>query len=86
MFGRLDWVLPKSLPTRILYVFVPYSVNNTRAIVDRSQWSCGLIHELFLPAQTLGSWFRIPLEAWMSVCVCFYSVYVVLCVGSAATG
>jgi hypothetical protein len=36
-------------------------------------------------AGTLGSWVRIPVEAWMSVCV--YSVCVVLCVGSGlATG
>jgi hypothetical protein len=31
-------------------------------------------------ARTLGSWVRIPLEAWMPVFV--YSVCVVLCVGS----
>jgi hypothetical protein len=32
------------------------------------------------PAWTLGSWVRIPLEAWMFVCV--YSVFVLSCVGS----
>jgi hypothetical protein len=38
----------------------------------------------FSPAQTLGSWDRIPLEAWMSMC--FYAMFV-LCVGSGlATG
>jgi hypothetical protein len=37
------------------------------------------------PAWTLGSWVRIPLEAWMFVCV--YSVLVLTCVGSGlATG
>jgi hypothetical protein len=37
------------------------------------------------PAQTLGSWVRIPLEAWMFGCVC--SVFVLSCVGSClATG
>jgi hypothetical protein len=42
-------------------------------------------HELSPLARTLGSWVRIPLEAWMSVCV--YSVCVVLRVGSGlATG
>jgi hypothetical protein len=46
----------------------------------RSQWPPGLRHKLSSPAQTLGSWVRIPLEAWMYVCV--YSVCVVLCVGS----
>jgi hypothetical protein len=32
------------------------------------------------PAWTLGSWVRIPLEAWMFVCV--YSVFVLSCAGS----
>jgi hypothetical protein len=48
-------------------------------------WPRGLRHEPFWTARTVGTWIRIPLEAWMSVCV--YSVYVVLCVGSGlATG
>jgi hypothetical protein len=52
---------------------------------SRSQWPRGLRHELSSLARTLGSWVRIPVEAWMSVCV--YSVCVVLCVGSGlATG
>jgi hypothetical protein len=46
----------------------------------RSQWPCGLRHELPSLACTLGSWVRIPLYAWISVCV--YSFCVVLCVGS----
>jgi hypothetical protein len=45
-----------------------------------SQWPRGLRHELSLLAQTLVSWVRIPLKAWMSVCV--YSVFVISCVGS----
>jgi hypothetical protein len=36
-----------------------------------------LRHELPLLAQTLGSWVRIPLEAWISMCV--YSVFVLYC-------
>jgi hypothetical protein len=36
----------------------------------RSQWPRGLRHELFSLAQTLGTWVSIPLEPWMSVCVC----------------
>jgi hypothetical protein len=44
----------------------------------RSQCPRGLRHELSSPAQTLGSWVRIPLEAWMSVCI--YSVFVMSCV------
>jgi hypothetical protein len=31
----------------------------------RSQWPRGLRHEMPSPAFTLGSWVRIPLEAWM---------------------
>jgi hypothetical protein len=42
--------------------------------VHRSQWPRGLGHELSSLARTLGSRVRIPLEAWMSVCV--YSVFV----------
>jgi hypothetical protein len=51
-----------------------------------SQCPRGLRHELSSPARTLVSWVRIPLKAWMYVCI--YSVsYVVLCVGSGlATG
>jgi hypothetical protein len=40
----------------------------------RSQWPRGLRHEPSSLARTLGSWVRIPLEVWMSVCV--YSVFV----------
>jgi hypothetical protein len=42
--------------------------------VGRSQWPRGLKHEPSLLGRTLGSWVRIPLKAWMSVCV--YSVFV----------
>jgi hypothetical protein len=42
--------------------------------ICRSQWPRGVRHELSSPAQTLASWVRIPLEAWMSVFV--YSVCV----------
>jgi hypothetical protein len=53
--------------------------------MSRSQWLRGLRHELSSLARTLGSWVRIPLKAWLSVCV--YSVCVVLRVGSGlATG
>jgi hypothetical protein len=40
----------------------------------RSQWPRGLAHELSSLARTLRSWVRIPLKAWMSLCV--YSVFV----------
>jgi hypothetical protein len=50
-----------------------------------SQWPSGLKHEMSSPAWTLGSWVRIPLEAWMFVWV--YSVFVLSCVGRGlATG
>jgi hypothetical protein len=43
-------------------------------------------HKMSSPAQSLRSWIRIPLEAWMSVCVILY-VHVVMCVGRGlATG
>jgi hypothetical protein len=47
---------------------------------SRSRWPHDQRHEVSGPAWTLGSWVRIPLDTWMSVCV--YSVCVVLCVGS----
>jgi hypothetical protein len=37
----------------------------------QSQWPHSLRHELSLLAQTLGSWVRIPLKAWMSVLCAF---------------
>jgi hypothetical protein len=46
----------------------------------RSKWWRGLRHELSSLIQTLGSWVRIPLKAWLSVCI--YSVFVLSCVGS----
>jgi hypothetical protein len=48
----------------------------------RPQRPRGLKHETSSPARTLGSWVRIPLTAWMSVCV--YSVFVLFCVLIAA--
>jgi hypothetical protein len=39
-----------------------------------SQWPRGLRNEMSSLPRTLGSWVRIPLEAWMSVCV--YPVFV----------
>jgi hypothetical protein len=41
-----------------------------------------LWHELPYLARKLESWVRIPLKAWMSVCV--YSVFVLFCVYVAA--
>jgi hypothetical protein len=63
----------------ILYITCPthYSVFDFR-----SQWPRGLGHELSSPSPTLRSCVRIPLEAWMSVCV--YSMFVLSCVQLAA--
>jgi hypothetical protein len=58
----------------ILIRLLLYLFNDTDSSECRSQWQRGLRHELSPPAQTLGSWVRIPLEAWMSVCI--YSVFV----------
>jgi hypothetical protein len=55
--------------------FLDIIVHNDK--FSRSQWRRGLRHEQSSPAQTLGSWVRIPLEAWMSVC--FYFVFVLFC-------
>jgi hypothetical protein len=44
---------------------------------SRSQWLRGLRHELSSLARKLGSCVRIPLEAWMSVCV--YFMFVLFC-------
>jgi hypothetical protein len=46
----------------------------------QSQSRRGLRYGLSSPDQTLGSWVRIPLEAWMLVYV--YFVFVLSCVGS----
>jgi hypothetical protein len=43
-------------------------------LTSRLQRPLGVRHELSSLARMLGPWVRIPLEAWMSVCV--YSVFV----------
>jgi hypothetical protein len=67
------YILPLNLLQ--LRALINYSCRDTEG---RSQWQHGLRHEHSSPARILGSWIRIPLEAWMSVCV--YSVFVLLCV------
>lgn len=39
-----------------------------------------LRHEISSPAETFGSWVRVPFEAWMPVGV--YSLFVLPCVGT----
>jgi hypothetical protein len=48
---------------------------------SQSQWPRGPRNKLSSLVRTRGSWVRIPLEAWMSVCV-YWMFCVVLCVGS----
>jgi hypothetical protein len=45
---------------------------------SRPQWLRGLRHEPSSPTRTLGSSVRIPLKAWIPMCV--YSVFVLFCV------
>jgi hypothetical protein len=55
------------------------STNGSLVLIGcQSQWPRGLRHELSSLAPMLRSWTRIPLKAWMSVCV--YSVFVLFCV------
>jgi hypothetical protein len=66
------------LTTRICYITC-YITHSAPLVYTRLKvWT-------IFAARTLGSWVRIPLEPWISVCV--YSVCVVLCVGRGiATG
>jgi hypothetical protein len=63
-----------------------YRTGNDRTLLIRCilsvalgelQWPRGLRHELSSPAQTLKSSFRIPLEAWMFMCI--NSVFMLRC-------
>jgi hypothetical protein len=65
-------------------VFRPIQQSDVRVIIIPRTLRIQSVKRLIaVPAppkvQTLGSWVRIPLEAWMSVCV--YSVCVLLCIG-----
>jgi hypothetical protein len=59
-----------------------FKLNSNMNTIRRSQSPRGLRHEPSSTARTLGSWIRIPLEAWMSLCV--YSVFLLSCVQVAA--
>jgi hypothetical protein len=62
-----------------LWYFVKYVTISENASNYRINWNYMYImsHSRSLwPAQTLGLWARIPLQAWMSVCV--YSVFVLI--------
>jgi hypothetical protein len=66
---------------KITYWFQDFIIINYWS--HRSQWMRGLRHELSLLSRTLGSWVRITLKAWMSVCV--YSMFVLSCIRSGLT-
>jgi hypothetical protein len=51
-----------------------------RVLIVSTQWPRDLRHDMSSPAQTLGSWVPITLDAWGSIC--FYSAFVLSCVGS----
>jgi hypothetical protein len=58
-----------------------YSSQITTRIISRRNEKYIEIYKLngsSSPARTVGSWVRIPLEAWMSVCI--YFVFVLSCV------
>jgi hypothetical protein len=69
---------------RVVHFLCVHTNRIVSSQVSRSQWPRGLRHELPSPARTLGSRVRIPLEAWMFVCVLFRIYAVLLC--SLATG
>jgi hypothetical protein len=65
----------KPIALLVTFTLVPcLAYYSTLKMEDRSHWPSSLRHELSSLAGTLGSWVRIPLKAWMSVCV--YSVFV----------
>jgi hypothetical protein len=86
LYYRLTWQPSKIGVTLTRYRSVPvlkYYVHQHIHIYFFNVWFCklqssniyrprDLRHETSSPARTLGSWVRIPFEAWMSVCV--YSV------------
>jgi hypothetical protein len=56
---------------------------NLAIIMVINQWRRGVMYEQSSLARTVGSWVRIPLKVWMSVCV--YSVFVLSCVQGTAS-
>jgi hypothetical protein len=54
----------------------------SKSFFCRSQWPRSLGHELSSPPQPLGLWIRVPLGAWISVCL--YSVFMLSYVKIAA--
>jgi hypothetical protein len=76
---QLSFMIKLNIPVNYWWTLFKH---NHRQVHRPSQWPRGLRHELSTPAKTLGSWVRIPLEAWLFVCI--YSVFVLSCVQVAA--
>jgi hypothetical protein len=68
----------QNIQSQKFFPFVSLNFINTAIHECWSRWPRGLRHKLSSFARTLVSWVRIPLEAWMSVCV--YSTSVLSCV------
>jgi hypothetical protein len=66
--AKLRWKLNRLGPLWLLITKVKIFMHWVTIIACRSQWPRGLRHEPSSLARTLGSWIRIPLKAWMSVC------------------
>jgi hypothetical protein len=73
-YSALRGLMAFSLSTATVLINCPSIIRIAKRRKCRSQWPRGLRHEQSSPAQTLGSWVRIPTEAWMSVrvflCLC----------------
>jgi hypothetical protein len=63
---------------RLFFTLSPENIREAICSSSQSQWLRGPKHETFLTARAVESLVRIPLEAWMSVCV--YSHFVLFCV------
>jgi hypothetical protein len=46
------------------------ALKHSSPINSQSQWPRGIRHEMTSLARTVELWDRIPLKAWMFVCVC----------------
>jgi hypothetical protein len=57
-----------SQTTEPLGSYCTLKIWSSNILMSRSQWPRALRHELSSLARPLGSWVRIPLKAWMSVC------------------
>jgi hypothetical protein len=82
-FDMSDWTIvsPVGFEPKVI------GIGNFGMVIEttgRSQWPHGLRHGPSLAARTLESCIRIPLEAWMSMCV--YSAFVLYVSSGLVTG